>query len=86
MHMHTNAHTRTRTHTHIQLLYQTEECARLEWAFNQEHGAIIGDENGILDVWADYCKELPNNLVMVITTEENVQFRTLHDIKIPFSQ
>jgi hypothetical protein len=28
----------------------------------------------------DYCKELPNNLVMEITTEEYVQFRTLHDI------
>jgi len=33
----------------------------------------------------DYCKELPNNLVMEITTEENVQFRTPHDIRIPFS-
>ena len=73
-------------HTHTQLLYQTEECARLERALNQEHGAIVGDEKGILDVWADYFKELPNNLVMEITTEENVQFRTLHDIRISFSQ
>jgi len=84
--MHTNACAHTHTHTHTQLLHQTEECARLERAFNQEYGAIIGDEKGILDVWADYCKELPNNLVMEITTEENVQFRTLHDIMTPFSQ
>jgi len=80
------AHAHAHTHTYTQLLYQTEECARLERAFNQEHGAIVGDEKGILDVWADYCKELPNNLVMEITTEENVQFRTLHDIRISFSQ
>jgi hypothetical protein len=33
----------------------------------------------------DYCKGT-NNLVMKITMEENVQFRTLHDIRIPFSQ
>jgi hypothetical protein len=43
------------THTH--LLYQTEAHARLERAFKQEHGAIVGDEKGILHVWADYCKD-----------------------------
>ena len=73
------------THTHTHLLYQIKECARLEGAFNQEHRAIVEDEKGIREIWADYFKELPNNLVMGITTEENVQFRTQHDIRIPFS-
>ena len=51
----TCTHPCTCTHTH--LLYQIEECARLERAFNQERGAIVGDEKGIPDVWADYCKD-----------------------------
>jgi hypothetical protein len=46
-----------------------------------KQGVVVGDEKGILDVWADYFKEMLNPLHTAITPKENIYSGEEHDIR-----
>lgn len=65
---------------------------KIRQPFNQEpnfkniHETIAGYEKGVLQVWADYYKELLIPLGKGIVPEEKVYFGLYHDIRTVFIQ
>lgn len=54
--------------------------------WENKHGVIVGDEKGILEVWADNLKELPNALGKGIIPEKKVCLGPEQDIRAPSKQ